>query len=205
METIGEKMGQRQCTSCKKWFRPKEDRHKTCYDCAMKAKKEGASSYSSTQGGRPGFRRAPENEEENSFALYLSQLREQGYFKDGNLRTELLVEDAQTVAWELVQAGVTTGQLRRFFTMARSLEQRLAASKDFRVIVPEIASLQPFAAAVVGRGQTEKQRAELETLREFIDTNATQARQSEQAFLKGFLPHFESVMAYFTLFKPKER
>jgi CRISPR type III-A-associated protein Csm2 len=140
----------------------------------------------------------------SKFDAYLKRLRETGYFDDkGNLRATLRVEDADTVAQVLAGAGVTAGQLRHFFTMARSLEQRLGVSHNFAGLVPEIASLQPFTALIIGRAQTDQVRERLKVLREFIDTNAQLARTSEQAFRNGFLPHFESVICYFTLYKPK--
>lgn len=195
MARLGEVAGQRQCETCGKWFTPRNPRHTTCFDCFQKAR---------AGGNRPSAPTAGASNLQAKFDAYLKQLRSDGYFdSEGNLRVSLRVEDADMVAQILANSGITTGQLRRFFTMARSLEQQLNTSGDFPAIVPEIASLQPFAVAVVGKEQNEAQRTRLAVLRDFIDENAQLARQSEQAFRKGFLPHFESVIAYFTFYKPK--
>lgn len=139
------------------------------------------------------------------FDAYLKRLSEQGYFNErGYLRPELRVGDAEMVAKVLVNADTTNGQLRRFFTMSRGLEQRLDAGHSFDSIVADIASLQPFAADLIGKQQNVGLRKRLEVLRKFIDTNADLARQDVRAFQKGFIPHFESVIAYFKYHKPRE-
>jgi CRISPR type III-A-associated protein Csm2 len=140
------------------------------------------------------------------FDGYLKRLREQGYFNEqGHLRPELRVEEADMVARVLADAKVTNSQLRRFFTMSRSLEQRLDAGHSFDSIIADIASLQPFAANLIGKEQNAAQRDKLGVLLRFIDTNAQLARRNVQAFHKGFLPHFESVIAYFKYHQPKDR
>lgn len=195
MSRPGGATGPRKCEACGKSFTPKEIWHRTCYDCAMKEKAGGK---------RPATPAPGAAELHSKFNAYLKRLRETGYFDDkGNLLAALRVEDADMVAQVLAGAGVTAGQLRHFFTMARSLEQRLGVSHDFAALVPDIASLQPFTALIIGRAQTDQLRERLKVLRDFIDANAQLARTSEQAFRDGFLPHFESVICYFTLYKPK--
>jgi len=195
MATIGERMGQRTCKQCGKPFVPKEARHTLCSNCASKAK---------VGGNKPQNREPQQNSLQGRFASYLEQLDQTGYFDtDGHLREELIVDDADMVARILANAGITTSQLRRFFTMSRSLEQQLDNTKNFKAVAPGIAKLQPFAAAVIGREQSEYKRKNLGVLLDFIDVNAKRGRESEQAFRKGFLEHFESVIAYFTLYKPK--
>jgi CRISPR type III-A-associated protein Csm2 len=206
MATIGESSGQRKCADCGKWFKPKEPHHKTCFDCAQKARSSsnrgsGGGSGSRGQGGSSASR----SDLTEKFRGYLKQLIEQGYFNErGYLRAELRVEDANMVAQVLARANVTSGQLRRFFTMARSLEQRLSYNPDFEALIPEIARFQPLAANLIGREQNFIQRRDLEVLRDFIDINAQKARENKEAFHKGFVPHFESVIAYFKYHKPKD-
>lgn len=196
MANIGDITGQRQCESCGRLFKPKEPWHKTCFECAKRAKGAG--------GGGKGVSGSQSGLSEK-FNAYLKRLREQGYFNEqGYLRPELRVEDAEMVAKVLADAQVTNGQLRRFFTMSRSLEQRVNAGHSFDSIIADIASLQPFAADLIGKQQTAMLRNKLEVLRDFIDTNAILARQNAQAFHNGFLPHFESVIAYFKYYRPKE-
>ena len=194
MATSGGSLGERQCEKCGKQFRPKDPRHRECYDCFTKSR--SGSSSPPNPGGGGGL--------QARFDAYLERVRTGGYFDErNNLRAELLVEDADMVAHVLAGAGVAANQLRRFFTMARSLENRLGVSCDFPAIVPRISSLRPFAAMIIGREQNQGQRTRLEVLRSFIDTNAQLACESEHAFREGFLPHFQSVIAYFTLYKPR--
>ena len=194
MATSASNLGERKCEKCGRPFRPKESRHRVCYDCFAKSR-SGSSSPPNPGGGFC---------QQSRFDAYLERVRTGGYFDErNNLRAELRVEDADMVAHVLAGAGVAAGQLRRFFTMARSLENRLVVGGDFPAIVPKIASLRPFAAMIIGREQNQAQRARLEVLRSFIDTNAQLACASELAFREGFLPHFESVIAYFTLYKPR--
>ena len=195
MATMGARPGQRKCESCGKMFFAKDDRFRTCYDCGPGRRDQGPNS--APAGGDGG-------DLHGKFQTYLKQLREHGYFDaQGNMPARMRVDDAQIVAQVLANAGVTAGQLRRFFTMSRALEQQLGVSSDFAALVPEIARLQPLAAALVGREQNSAQRNRLQVLHDFIDANAVRARESERAFRKGFLSHFESVIAYFTFYKPK--
>jgi CRISPR type III-A-associated protein Csm2 len=199
MATIGELTNrQPRCVHCNKILNDKarEKGFTTCYDCGQKTKTAVANTS--------GVNAQPT--EQNRYSEYLKRLNDsEGHYFDerGNLRVELRVNDAEMVAKELVYAGVTSGQLRRFFTMIRSLEQRLNNTRDFAALVPEIARLQPLVASLIGREQQENKRRRLFVLRDFIDTNAKLAQQNEKAFLQGFLPHFESVIAYFTFYKPK--
>jgi len=195
MATIGELMGQRKCKECEQFFKPKEPHHTRCDKCAGKGKAGGSASRNP---------RPRQDDMQEDFKSYLEQLSKTGYFdEEGNLREELVVKDADLVARVLANGGITTNQLRRFFNMSRGLEQRLDNKKNFKALVPGIAKLQPFAAALIGKEQNEFKRKNLEVLLDFIDANAKRARESEQAFRNGFLEHFESVVAYFTFYKPK--
>jgi CRISPR type III-A-associated protein Csm2 len=203
MATIGENLGQRKCADCGKWFKPKEPHHRTCFDCAQRVRNSRGSGGGSGNRG-PGGGSSSSSKLAGDFRKYLNELVETGYFNDGgHLRAELRVEHAQLVAQVLAGASVTSGQLRRFFTMARSLEHRLSFSHSFDAIIPDIARFQPLVANIIGSAQSEGQRRDLEVLRDFIDTNAQKARENEKAFHKGFVPHFESVIAYFKYYKPK--
>lgn len=191
--TLGDSLKEIPCAKCGKQFRPRDPRHKTCYDCFQKSRGPQRETKSSVR---------PDNLNAE-FSAYLKELRERGYFNDkGYLRSELVVEKAEMVAQKLVRAEVTMGQLRRFFTMARSLERRAQTAASFDELEPEIAGFHKFAASVVGRAQKKGGHGNIEALRDFIDENVTLARQNQKSFLKGFLPHFESVIAYFTLHSP---
>jgi CRISPR/Cas system CSM-associated protein Csm2 small subunit len=136
------------------------------------------------------------------FENYLDRLEEAGSYFDskGNLRPELVVSDARIAAKRLTDAGVTSGQLRKFFSRVRDIERRwLDTSKekrDFDSIRSEIARLRPLADLIINRSQKADQLA---PLRDFIIVNAEIASEAadEREFLKGFLVHFECVICYF--------
>src|SRR5581483_9146872 len=127
-----------------------------------------------------------------------------GYFDDpkrGVLRADLLTTTASQVAEALVNADASMGQVRRYFTMARSLQDRLDSAHAFDEIANELRRMKANVAAVVGRVNDERQRERLaQTLKVFIDRNVDAAVLDRAAFLKGFLPHFECVLAFFIWF-----
>lgn len=138
-------------------------------------------------GGRPGGGpgRPPENRLPHDY------LRE-GYFDaDGNLRLELVVEQARDIAFNLEKAGLSTAALRRFFGMARKAESRLDAEGDFAAVRVDLLALKPFAANAMTRGVVPP------LFRDFIDRNVEQAALDERSFRRGFLRHFQYVVAYF--------
>jgi len=120
-----------------------------------------------------------------------------GYFDDsGNIKCELLVESANRIARELGDSGVTFTQLRRFFGQVRCIERELG-QKEFPQLVPQIQSLEPMVANYVGRAKNQAERAQREIFKQFIDHNVRLAARDERSFRKGFIPHFESVVAYY--------
>lgn len=179
-------LGDRKCESCGKTFRPKESYHRTCWDCSQE-RRGGASGSEGRSGGSAA----------NLPADYLKK----GYFSDsakGIVSAELLNGVANQVAQMLSEAGVSMAQVRRYFTMARSLEDRLASGEDYAQVANELRKMKANVAAVVGRIQDYHQRDRLTgTLKAFLDRNIDSAVRDEQSFLKGFLPHFECVLAYF--------
>jgi CRISPR type III-A-associated protein Csm2 len=130
-----------------------------------------------------------------------------GYFDDGGqIHPYLITTQAQAVAKALGDGGVTSTLLRSFFAMVRGIERNLDTNNSFPQARTELYALQPKAANVVGRavsrGQREGER--LEVFRQFMERNAALAVQSEVSFRRGFLPHFEYVVAYFKYYCPKK-
>jgi CRISPR type III-A-associated protein Csm2 len=127
-----------------------------------------------------------------------------GYFDDnGNIRCDLLTQTAEQVAKVLGRSGVTSTQLRRFFTQVRSIERELGP-KTFPKLMPQIQSLQPAVANYVGRGRNQQEREARENFKRFIDCNVELATRNEKNFEKGFIPHFESVVAYYKYHFPNK-
>lgn len=120
-----------------------------------------------------------------------------GYFGEkGNIKCDLLTNIAEQVAKMLGGSGVTSTQLRGFFMQVRAIERRLEQT-SFAEVMPQIQKLKPMVANYVGRGKNEAERRRRENLKRFIDRNAELAMQSEKDFRRGFIPHFESVVAYY--------
>ena len=127
----------------------------------------------------------------------------EGYFDaNGNINCDLLTVEAEQVARVLGNSGMTSAQIRRFFGQVRSIERGLW-TKDFSNIVPRIQSLQPLVANYVGRANNQWERQQRENMKRFIDRNVELATSNENSFKKGFIPHFESVVAYFKYHFPK--
>jgi len=128
-----------------------------------------------------------------------------GYFDDhGKIISDLLTETAEQVAEVLGNSGVTSTQLRRFFTQVRSIQRELG-QRSFQDVVSEILSLKSLVANYVGRGKNQREREEREgSLKRFIDLNVALAVKDENSFVKGFIPHFECVVAYYKYHFPNK-
>ena len=147
--------------------------------------------------------RYPPRKEQKAPSLPQGYL-EGGYFDAGNIRSELLTETAESVARALGNAGVTTAQLRRFFSHVRSVERELT-QRSFPEVTPQIQSLKPMAANYVGRGSNAWERESREVFKRFIDLNVDQViAEKEKGFKEGFVPHFESVVAYYKYHFPNK-
>jgi CRISPR type III-A-associated protein Csm2 len=117
---------------------------------------------------------------------------EGGYFDEkGNIESAVVDTWAEQVAQILGMSGIASHQLRRFFNQLRAIEAKLE-TEDFDAIRSDIHTLKRDAAYAVGRGVV---RGEF---KEFIDRNVDLAVRDEKSFRRGFLEHFQSVLAYFT-------
>ncbi len=117
-----------------------------------------------------------------------------GYFQpDGkNLRPEVIVGWAEEVAQSLGDSRppMTYTQLRRFYNKTLSIKQKLEVSSEFPDLVSELLTLKRDAADSVGKENAPQ------LFKDFIDRNVDLAVKGEEAFKKGFLQHFQSVVAY---------
>jgi CRISPR type III-A-associated protein Csm2 len=129
---------------------------------------------------------------------YHSSLR--GYFTEkGVLRKELILAEAELVASKFKKSNITMGQVRKFFLMARGIESFVTQPEyDFDMAIPEISRLKSQAAYLVGRASSQRDGTDPLPLKQFIDANIGIAILDRKSFIEGFLPHFESVVAYFT-------
>jgi CRISPR type III-A-associated protein Csm2 len=192
MAKVNEGMsGERRCESCSKTFRPKEHRHRTCRECFQKGRAGGVPGSAGESGG-------------SATGLPVDYLKK-GYFDgDGNIFPELVTGAGEEVARRLGVGGVTSTQLRRFYSKAKTAEQRLDAGEPFASVVASILELKQHAANAVGKAQGRDEEAGLRLFKDVIDRNVDQAVRSEKAFRKGFLIHFQGVVAYFKFHNPKK-
>lgn len=142
---------------------------------------------------------------------------EGGYFDaDGNLRIEyvsrcipadeLLPERQQHGVESLVRAmanadpKLTSHQLRRFFGHCRAIETKLKTGTPWRQIRPQFERLN--IAASDGYG---KQPRKIPGLFFNLIQRNVAAVTTEKDFLAGFLPHFEALVGFGSLYLSRER
>ncbi|MDZ4718740.1 MAG: type III-A CRISPR-associated protein Csm2 [Roseiflexaceae bacterium] len=118
-----------------------------------------------------------------------------GYFYTQNdkeyLRPELVDSQAIDVAKLLGNHDMKSNQLRRFFGKVRGIEANLDRNNDFEAVKTDIQGLKRDVAYQVGRKMVP------EVFKQFIDRNVDLAVADSKSFRRGFLQHFESVIAYF--------
>jgi CRISPR/Cas system CSM-associated protein Csm2 small subunit len=115
-------------------------------------------------------------------------------YLDANLciRIELVTTVAQRLADGFKDEGkLTRHQLRAFYDHAKRQLQRLDYGTPFCEVHAEIARLKAFASDRAGRANNPLP----DSFKGFIDRNVD-AVVDETSFKKGFMPHFEAVVAY---------
>ena len=128
------------------------------------------------------------------------------YLKDGyfvgdtdHLRAEELDGWAENIAKLLGNKGMNSHQMRRLFNKARGIEQQMKQRPDFELTKEEIISLRPDVFYQKGR------KLVPDEFKQFIERNVDCAKRDKRNFMRGFIPHFESVLAYFVYyFKDRE-
>ncbi|RJX27659.1 MAG: type III-A CRISPR-associated protein Csm2 [Dethiobacter sp.] len=115
-----------------------------------------------------------------------------GYFNDkGYLREEIFTSEAMRVAEILSAKGMTRASLRRFYNKLRGIYSRFKDAKNFEEIKAGLYSFYPNVADAISRNSNVP-----EEFRQFIYTNVGLAVKDSD-HLKGFVEHFQSVLAYF--------
>lgn len=110
---------------------------------------------------------------------------------EGHTRVELLLKEAENLAACFERDRLKRHQLRAFYDHAKRQFQRLQHGASFGAVHPEIAKLKPFAADRAGRAEN----ALPASFKRFIDFNVD-AVTDQNSFEKGFMQHFEAVVAY---------
>lgn len=102
----------------------------------------------------------------------------------------------------MAKPGLTSGQLRRFFNHCRQIEHRLQTERESWEQVS--ASFQALSSHAQYARSARKIPDEF---RRFIDDNVqrvVEARSPHDAFLRGFMPHFEALVGFASAYLKKE-
>lgn len=129
--------------------------------------------------------------------LHAEYLRS-GYFEErdsqASIRPELLDEQAISVAQMLGHSGMKSSQLRRYLSRARGIESIFTSDGSAQRLHANVNLLKRDVAYQVGRKQLP------EPFQQFVNRNLEASGNDPERFRHGFIPHFESVVAYFTYY-----
>jgi CRISPR/Cas system CSM-associated protein Csm2 small subunit len=135
--------------------------------------------------GRPEAHERPENPCPDGYPKYFDD-------KERKIaRPAIVTTEARERADRFKTDKLKRHQLRAFYDHAKRQLQRLNYGAAFEEVRFEIARLQPLAADRAGRSDN----AIPGSFKQFIDCNVD-AVVDEDSFRKGFMPHFEAVVAY---------
>ena len=133
-----------------------------------------------------------QNRQESHFTGFGSAYLKNGYFKDGYLRKEIFTDEAVKVAEKLAEKGMSKAALRRFYNKLRGIYARYKDTRNFEEIKPALYSFYPNATDATMRNNNNVPYE----FRHFININVALAEKDPE-HLKGFVEHFQSVLAYF--------
>jgi CRISPR type III-A-associated protein Csm2 len=128
-----------------------------------------------------------------------------GYFdSEGHLRPEVVGDVAQKVAETIRSQRVGRepmgyGQLRSFWHLTQAIRNKLGMEGSFADVKADIRQLSAKAAYAVSREVAPP------VFKDFIDRNVELALGSPDAFQKGFVRHFEAVVAFFRYAEFRQR
>jgi CRISPR type III-A-associated protein Csm2 len=121
-----------------------------------------------------------------------------GYFEsDGHIKEALLTTAADSIGKSFGQGypKMTTGQLRRFYGHAKTAEKGYQFTADEKKLVLDIKALESVVAEAQGKKKVPRE------FYQFIKKNTDTIKDGKDV-LKGFLPHFQAVVAFFTYHNP---
>lgn len=118
-----------------------------------------------------------------------------GYFDEkGNPWPSVILEWPRDIADKLAQSRpqMTTAQLKgRFFAQVRRIEGKLDSLKDYDAVRQDVLKLEAFVEDAAKKNKVP------DLFRQFIRANVKEAAKGEREFRRGFVNHFECVVAYF--------
>jgi Csm2 Type III-A len=156
------------CKACGKPFAPRKPEHRLCSDCLNKS-----------------GRKAITTEQAQVFPAGYPD-----YFgEDGELKAEFLTTLAEGIAEHLGKSRMTMHQLRAFYGHVKLQQGAMKRGTPFSGIRNKILVLQPLARERFAKGKVP------EIFEQFIVRNLEKVKD-ETTFLKGFVEHFQAVVAY---------
>lgn len=158
------------CRECGTPFQPRDPRHTLCPKCVGKSSSAQARSATQSffEAGYPDY-----------------------FDEDGLLKPEFVTTKAEEIAQHLgsERPRMTMHQLRAFYGHVKLQEGALEGGRPFKQVLLEINKLKPFASERASKEKVPKY------FEEFIVRNVDKVKD-EHSFLKGFVEHFQAVVAY---------
>lgn len=115
------------------------------------------------------------------------------------IRKELLIEHADAIGRTFAEGRKSDvlkySQLRKFYDHAVNCEKKLKLCDDFEIVMGDILKLNGFADYARSRKNIP------EVFRTFIHKNVANIHTADD-FRKGFLEHFQAVVASFRYYRP---
>jgi len=118
-----------------------------------------------------------------------------GYFDGGNVLPEIIQDWPKEIAQTFKRGNLKSTQLRRFYNKAKAIEGKLKSGQPYDKLKEEIMTLQPLAAAAVGKKNAP------EVFHKFMELNVHNAIKSQEDFTRGFIIHLQSIVAYTKYFE----
>ena|SRR3990172_8320107 len=117
-----------------------------------------------------------------------------GYFNEkGYLKSEYQVDYPQKLANFFAGQGDQNkiAQIRKFFDQIRLIEGKFKLKKDFDSVVPELNSLLSLLEYAKNRKHITQE------FQDYLSANIQEGVKTSKDFEKGFIPHFQALVAYY--------
>lgn len=121
------------------------------------------------------------------------EIIEAGYFGESNcLKDELILEWPQKLStlFSGNKDQNKSSQVRKYYDYCKQQEGRLLLGTSFMVVRTKLLELIPLTESARTKGHISGE------FHDFLTLNLTKAAESQSDFQQGFLPHFQSLIAY---------
>ncbi len=120
-----------------------------------------------------------------------------GYFNEKKILNIDLIDKTAKLIAQLISDKMTSGQLRKFYGHAKRIYNQIQNGAEFEELEVEIKKITAFVAEARGKNKVGND------FYRFICINMSCIKDYD-TFMKGFIPHFEAVVAYFTYYNSKK-